>query len=59
MITTEYKEVYGLRNKETKKMVLTYFASSSKHKALFATMKNAMDANEKWLDGNCEVITIK
>lgn len=44
---------------ETKKIVLTYFASSSKHKALFATMKNAMDVNEKWLDGNCEVITIR
>ena len=41
---TEYKHVYALRNKDTGNYLLTYWASSQKHKALFSTRKKAEDA---------------
>ena len=41
---TEYEHLYALRNKDTNKWVLTYWASSQKHKALFSTRKKAEDA---------------
>ena len=37
-------ELYGLRNTETQELVLTYLASSQKHKALFSTREKAEDA---------------
>ena len=37
-------ELWGLRNTETQELVLTYWASSQKHKALFSTREKAEDA---------------
>lgn len=37
-------ELWGLRNTETQELVLTYWASSQKHKALFSTRDKAEDA---------------
>lgn len=48
MNTTEYDKLYILRNPENGKIVLTYWASSQKHKALFSTRKKAEDANERY-----------
>ena len=38
---SEYKKLYGLRNAETKKLILYYWASSQKHKAIFSTREKA------------------
>lgn len=35
MRTSEYQKLFGLRNKETGKLILYYGASSQKHKAIF------------------------
>jgi len=51
---TEYKHVYALRNKDTGNYLLTYWASSQKHKALFSTRKKAEDA-VKWIDDNTNI----
>ena len=48
MKTTEYDKLYILRNPENGKIVLTYWASSQKHKALFSTRKKAEDANKRY-----------
>ena len=32
---SEYKKLYGLRNKATGNLILYYWASSQKHKAIF------------------------
>lgn len=55
---TEYKHVYALRNKDTGNYLLTYWASSQKHKALFSTRKKAEDA-VKWInDTNIEIVEL-
>ena len=41
---TEYKKLYGLRNAETEKLILYYWASSQKHKAIFSTREKAGQA---------------
>ena len=40
-------ELWGLKNKETGELVLEYFASSQKHKALFSSYEKAQKAC-KW-----------
>lgn len=40
-------ELWGLRNKETHELVLYYWASSQKHKALFSSQEKA-EAACKW-----------
>lgn len=44
MRTSEYQKLFGLRNKETGKLILYYWASSQKHKALFSTRAKAEEA---------------
>lgn len=44
MRTSEYKKLYGLRNNATGKLILFYWASSQKHKALFSSREKAADA---------------
>ena len=58
MTTTEYNSIFVLRNKATGKMILTYWASSQKHKAIFSTRKKAEDAIA-WIKGDIEIIEIK
>lgn len=48
MNTTEYNNLYILRNPENGKIVLTYWASSQKHKALFSSRKKAEEANKRY-----------
>lgn len=49
-MVTEYNKLYVLRNPENNKVVLTYWASSQKHKSLFSTRQKAEEANKKWLN---------
>ena len=49
-MVTEYNKLYVLRNPENNKVVLTYWASSQKHKALFSTRQKAEEPNKKWLN---------
>lgn len=44
MRTSEYQKLYGLRNPVTGKLMLFYWASSQKHKALFSTQAKAEEA---------------
>ena len=44
MRTTEYETLFVIRNIDTGKLILTYWASSQKHKAIFSTKKKAEDA---------------
>ena len=44
MRTSEYQKLFGLRNKETGKLILYYWASSQKHKAIFSTREKELDA---------------
>lgn len=57
--TTEYSRLYVLRNPESGNTVLTYWASSQKHKALFSTREKAEEANKKWLDGFYQIEELK
>lgn len=41
---SEYEKLYGLRNQATGKMILFYWASSQKHKALFSSKEKAEEA---------------
>lgn len=41
---SEYQKLYGLRNQATGKMILFYWASSQKHKALFSSKEKAEEA---------------
>ncbi|MBO6271793.1 hypothetical protein J6O48_03320 [bacterium] len=50
MIVTEYNKLYVLRNPENNKVVLTYWVSSQKHKAIFPTRQGAENVNKKWLN---------
>lgn len=57
--TTEYDKLYILRNPEDGNIVLTYWASSQKHKALFSTRKKAEDANKEWLNNFYQIEELK
>lgn len=41
---SEYQKLYGLRNNATGKLILYYWASSQKHKAIFSTREKAEQA---------------
>lgn len=41
---SEYQKLYGLRNMQTDKLILYYWASSQKHKALFSSKEKAEEA---------------
>ena len=41
---TEYDNLFIIKNLTTNKIVLTYWASSQKHKALFSSYNKAVDA---------------
>ena len=56
--TTEYKHVYVFKNKETGNYLLTYWASSQKHKALFSSLKKAEEAKENIEDIDVEIIEL-
>lgn len=58
MSTTEYTSIFCLRNKTTGKMILTYWASSQKHKAIFSSRKKAEEAVSMWLGDNIEIVEI-
>lgn len=55
MRISEYQKLFGLRNKETGKLILYYGASSQKHKAIFSTREKAMDA-AKWIDCETQIV---
>ena len=42
MRISEYQKLFGLRNKETGKLILFYGASSQKHKAIFRLGKKRL-----------------
>lgn len=44
MGTHEYKKLYGLRNAQTGKLILYYWGSSQKHKAIFSRREKAGQA---------------
>lgn len=52
---SEYKKLYGLRNKATGILILYYWASSQKHKAIFSTKGKAIDA-ANWIEGETEIV---
>lgn len=56
--TTEYASLWGIQNKQTGDLVLTYWASSQPHKALFVTKKTATTAL-KWFSDGYEVVEFK
>lgn len=51
-------ELWGLRNKETGEIILEYWASSQKHKALFSSEQNAQKACEWEHNRNLEPFKI-
>jgi hypothetical protein len=55
MRTSEYQKLFGLRNKETGKLILYYWASSQKHKAIFSTRGKAVEASG-WIDCKTEIV---
>lgn len=55
MRISEYQKLYGLRNPVTGKLILFYWASSQKHKAIFSTREKAMDA-ARWVDVEPEIV---
>ena len=50
MRTTEYEHLYVFKNELTGKFILTYWASSQKHKAIFSTYKKAVEASRYFDD---------
>ena len=54
---TQYEHLYILKDRDTNKWLLTYWASSQKHKALFSTRKKAEDAL-RWVGGNIDIIEL-
>ena len=55
MRTSEYTKLYGLRNKSTGNLILYYWASSQKHKAIFSTKGKAIEA-ANWIDFDVAII---
>ena len=58
MKAKEYKHLYVLRNKDTGKFLLYYWASSQKHKALFSTRKKAEEALRWFDDDYIEIVEL-
>ena len=56
--TTEYEHLYAFKNKETGNYILTYWASSQKHKALFSSMKKAEEARKNIDDIDVEIVEL-
>lgn len=62
MRTSEYEKLYGLKNGLTGKLVLYYWASSQKHKALFSTRAKADEAAinvARDINGPVEIVEYK
>ena len=62
MMVSEYTTLYGLRNATTGKLILYYWASSQKHKALFSTKAKAEEAAinvARDISGPVEIIIIE
>lgn len=57
MRTREYEHLYAFKDKDTGMYLLTYWASSQKHKALFSSRKKAEEALH-WIDGNIEIVEL-
>lgn len=57
MRTKEYEHLYTLKDKDTGMYLLTYWASSQKHKALFSSRKKA-EESLRWIDGNIEIVEL-
>lgn len=57
MRTKEYEHLYALKDKDTGMYLLTYWASSQKHKALFSSRKKAEEALQ-WIDNNIEIVEL-
>lgn len=57
MRTREYEHLYALKDKNTDMYLLTYWASSQKHKALFSSRKKAEESLQ-WIDGNIEIVEL-
>ena len=59
-MNTEYDHLYALKNKDTGKWILTYWASSQKHKALFSTRKKAEEASNNLISRgiNTEIVEL-
>jgi hypothetical protein len=55
---TEYSKLYGLRNKATGNLILFYWASSQRHKAIFANKEKANKA-KSWIDKEIEVEVVE
>ena len=53
---SEYTKLYGLKNQLTGKLILYYWASSQKHKAIFSTRQKATDA-ARWIE--CETVIVE
>ena len=54
---SEYQKLFGLRNKATGNLILYYWASSQKHKAIFSTRKKAKEA-AKGIEREVETVEI-
>ena len=59
MRNSEYDVLYGLKNKATGKLILTYRASSQTHKALFSSRKKAEEALFWFEDDEVEIVEFK
>ena len=62
MRTSEYTALYGLRNPVTEKLILYYWASSQKHKALFSIRAKAEEAAvnvARDINGPVEIVEYK
>ena len=57
MRTKEYEHLYALKDKDAGMYLLTYWASSQKHKALFSSRKKAEESLQ-WIDGNIEIVEL-
>lgn len=56
--TSEYETLFGLRNRKTGNLILYYWASSQKHKAIFSTRAKAIDA-ANCVNGEIDIVEIK
>lgn len=62
MRTSEYPKLYGLKNHLTGNLILYYWASSQKHKALFSSKKKADEAAinvARDINGPVEIVEYK
>ena len=52
---SEYEHLYVLRNQDTGNLLLYYWASSQKHKAIFSSLKKAEEALHYMEDINIKI----